>query len=40
MHVDLPQIWRENWILLAVPACAAIAGHAIGRLIRGRHGRA
>ncbi|CAB3727972.1 hypothetical protein LMG22037_05327 [Paraburkholderia phenoliruptrix] len=27
---------RENWMLLAVPACAALAGYMLGRLLRSR----
>lgn len=30
------QVLRENWGLLAVPACAACAGYLLGRLLRGR----
>jgi hypothetical protein len=29
------QVLRENWMLLAVPACAALGGYLLGRLIRG-----
>ncbi|SAL82380.1 hypothetical protein AWB68_06496 [Caballeronia choica] len=35
-HIDLLQVLRENWLLLALPVCAAAIGHAIGRLVRGR----
>jgi hypothetical protein len=30
------QVLRENWPLLAVPACAALVGYILGRLLRGR----
>ena len=30
------QVLRENWLLLAVPVCAACVGHTLGRLLRGR----
>ncbi len=30
------QVLREDWPLLAFPACAAIVGHMLGRLLRGR----
>lgn len=30
------QVLRENWALLAFPACAAAVGYLLGRLIRGR----
>ncbi len=38
MHTLL-LVWDENWLLLAVPAGAAIVGHTLGRLLRGRYGR-
>lgn len=30
------QVLREQWPLLAFPACAAVLGYMLGRLLRGR----
>lgn len=38
MTRSLPQTWRENSPLLAVPLSAAVVGYLIGRLLRGRDG--